>query len=237
MIETNKRALRIGIIALIVGLCASSSYADLYWETESVSTNVPHQSDGTTIQRYYFTPHASRVELGGIKIYIVNYNTMELYTLDTKAKTWAELNLGEQLVIVDGAADKKKMSEMLVLGAMMAIRITPTNELKTIAGYRCRKYDVHLGIIKGEYWVSEEVRCYQELRTLGAKVGAAAERYPILKQIDVAGMVKKLGGFPVYTVNHVMGGTVESTLRKVEQKSLDPKLFVVPKEYKMKKGG
>ncbi len=238
MIHTKKWALCLCFIVVLAGLCTRSAYADLYWETESVSTNLPHRANGTTIQRYYFTPHASRVELGGGKIYIINYKAMELYTLDTKAKTCAELNLGDPpAAIVDGAADKKKMGEMLVLGAMLGIQITPTNEFKTIAGYNCRKFNVRLPMIKGEYWVSEEVGGYQELRNLGAKVGAAAERYPVLKQIDVAGMVSKLGGFPVYTVNHVMGGTVESTLRKVEQRSLDPALFVVPKGYKMKKGG
>jgi len=53
-------------------------------------------------------------------------------------------------------------------------------------------------------------------------VGAIAERNPMLRQIDFTGIVEKLGGFPVYTVNHVMGGTLESTLKKIEQKSLDP---------------
>jgi hypothetical protein len=48
-------------------------------------------------------------------------------------------------------------------------------------------------------------------------------------------MVEKLDGFPVYTVNHVMGGTVASTLKKIEQKSLDPALFTVPKDYTVKK--
>jgi hypothetical protein len=32
-----------------------------------------------------------------------------------------------------------------------------------------------------------------------------------------------------------MGGTLESTLKKIEQKSLDPALFIVPKDYAMKK--
>jgi hypothetical protein len=32
-----------------------------------------------------------------------------------------------------------------------------------------------------------------------------------------------------------MGGTLASTLKKIEQKPLDPALFIVPKDYAMKK--
>jgi hypothetical protein len=232
--KMKKWALCLGIVALFTGLCAPSANADLYWETENVSTNIPNQPDGTSIQKYYFTPKASRVQLGDNKVIIVDYNAMQLYSLDTKAKTFTELNLNELPGLPGVAAsDKKKVAEMM--GAMMGSRITPTDELKTIAGYKCRKYNVHIAIVNGEYWVSKDVRGYQELREVGAKVGAIAERNPLLRQIDVAGMVDKLDGFPVYTVNHVLGGTVASTLRKVEQKSLDPALFIVPKDYAMKK--
>jgi len=222
------------IAALFAGLCARPAFADLYWETESVSTNLSRKVGRTSIQRYYFTPKAFRVELGEGKAYIVDYDAMELYSLDTKARTFSELNLTEPPGFPGvSAADKKKMVEMLE--AMMAIQVTPTDESKSIAGYRCRKFNVRIAIINGEYWVSKDVKGYGELRTLGAKVGAIAGHNPIFREVDVAGMVEKLGGFPVYTVNHVLGQTVASTLRKIEQRSLDPGLFVVPKDYAVKK--
>ena len=232
----NKRklALCLGIAALLAGPCARPAWADLYWETESVSTNISRQQTRTSIQKYYFTPKALRVELGDSKVHIVDYDAMELYSLDTKAKTCTEMNLAEMPGLPGvSTADKNKVAEMI--GAMMAIQVTPTDELKTIAGYRCRKFNVRIAIMNGEYWVSEDVTGYRELKTVGAKVGAIAEHNPILRQIDVAGMVEKLGGFPVYTVNHLMGETVASTLRKIEQKSLDPALFVVPEDYAVKK--
>jgi hypothetical protein len=232
--KIKKWGLCLGIVALFTGLCTPSANADLYCETENVSTNIPNQPDGTSILKYYFTHNASRVQLGDTKVIIVDYNAMRLYSLDTKAKTFTEMNLSE-LPGLPGvaAADNKKMAEMM--GAVMGTQITPTDELKTIAGYKCRKYNVRIAIVNGEYWVSKDVRGYRELRDMGAKVGSIAERNPMLRQIDIAGMVEKLGGFPVYTVHHVMGGTVASTLKKIEQKSLDPALFIVPKDYAMKK--
>ncbi|HYA42917.1 MAG TPA: DUF4412 domain-containing protein [Syntrophobacteraceae bacterium] len=222
------------LTALLAAFCARSAWADLYWETESVSTNLSGKQTKTSIQKYYFTPRSLRVELGGSKVYIVDYDAMELHSLDTRAKTCTDLNLTE-LPGLSGvsAADKNKAAE--IVGAMMAIQVTPTDELKTIAGYRCRRFNVRIAIMNGEYWVSEDVAGYRELKSVGAKVGAIAERNPMLRQVDVAGMVEKLGGFPVYTVNHLMGETVASTLRKIEQKSLDPALFVVPEDYAVKK--
>ncbi len=91
--KVKKWALCLGIMALFAGLWAPFAKADLYWETENVSTNVPHQPDGTSILKYYFTSNASRVELGGSKVFIVDYNAMQLFSLDTKAKTFTETEL------------------------------------------------------------------------------------------------------------------------------------------------
>jgi hypothetical protein len=229
-----KLALSLGIAAVIAGVLAQAALADLYWETESVSTRHSGHESKTSIQKYYFSPSALRVELGGSKAFILNYNVMELYSLDTKARTCSELSLA-QLQKLPGvnAADKNKTAE--IMGAIMAIQVTPTDEVKTIAGYRCRKFNVRIAVMNGEYWVSQDVKGYEELKALGAKVGAIAEHNPMLEQVDIAGMVEKLGGFPVYTVNHLLGETVASTLRKIEQKPLDPALFIVPEDYTVKK--
>ena len=92
----KKWALCLGIMALFAGLCAPSANADLYWETETVSTNVPNQPDGTSIQKYLFHPQRlASCNWVTAKVYIVDYNAMELYSLDMKAKTFTELNLSE----------------------------------------------------------------------------------------------------------------------------------------------
>ena len=232
--KVGRWAFCLGVTALVAGFYAHTAGADFYFETESVSTNVSHQRSGPSLQKYYFTPNAIRVELNNHKVFIVDCNAMEFYSLNTKAKTGTELNLAELPAVNDpSAADRKKMGEMI--GALMASQVVPTGESKTIAGYNCRKYNVHIAVVNGEYWVSEDVRGYQELKKLGARVGAMAERHPFLKQFDVPGLVEKLDGFPVYAVNHVLGGTIESTLKRIDQRHLDPALFVVPKNYTIKK--
>jgi hypothetical protein len=231
----NKWALCVGIMALFAVLFAPSAKADLYFESENVSTNLPNQPNGTAIQKNYFTSNRSRIEMGNGKVFILDYNAMKLFTLDSRAKTYTELNLGEVPGLPEDmpAANKEKMAELM--GAVLAIHVTPTNEVKTIEGYQCRKYNANLATMNGEYWVSKDVKGYKELKAMGAKLGTFTERYPMLRQINIAGMVDKLDGFPVYAINHMMGGTVESTLKKIEQKTLDPGLFVIPKDYALKK--
>jgi len=230
----KRSVLFIGILILPAFLCAPPARADLYWETESVWTNMPHRHNGTSVQKYYFTSKASRLELSGGKAFILNYDTMELYSLDTKKKTCTELNLANLPQLVDNPSPRNKKLDK-VLGSVFGLQVTPTDEMRTIEGYRCRRYNIRLAILIGEYWVSEEVGGYQELKELGARVESVAERSPMLRQMDVGSVVERLGGFPVCTVNHVMGGTITSTLKRVERKSLDPRLFVVPKGYKIKK--
>jgi len=232
--KPKKWALFLCITALFAGLSRHSANADLCFITESVTNNVPNQPNGTSVQKNYFTSGACRLELGNSKVIILDYKAMKMYSIDPGTKTYTEQNLGELPGLPDvSAANKGKMGE--ALGALLAVQVTPTDEFKTIEGYRCRKYYVNAAMMNAEYWVSKDVKGYKELRSIGAKWGAITERNPMLRQINVAGMVEKLDGFPVYTVNRVMGGTVELTLKNIEQKSLAPALFIVPKDYTLRK--
>ena len=234
--KTDKWASCLGVIALFAGLCAPSAYADLYFETANVSTNPHNKHQSTTTLKYFFNSNASRLEFGNSKTYILDHKAMKLFSLDPKTKTYTELNVGELPGLPDtsGAGKQTIMDEAMT--AVLAVQVTPTDEMRTIEGYNCRKYNVNLVLVNGEYWISKDVKGYRELKALGAKVASIADRNPMLRQFNIPGVVEKLDGFPVYTVNHVMGGIVESTLKNVEQRPLDPTLFRVPKEYALKKG-
>jgi hypothetical protein len=222
-----------GLLAVALVFSACPARADLFWETRSVSVHVDSQSNGSSMQKYFFTPYAMRVELGAGHVIIVRYKTMKLYSLDTGKRTCTEINLAGVPEIA--GIDQKELSQML--GAVMGTEVIPTNRYRTIAGYRCREYYVRIAIINGEYWVSRDVAGYRQLQAAGEKAGAIAECNPVFRRIDIPGLVRKLGGFPVRTVNHVLGGTVTSTLTKIEQKRLNPSLFDIPQTYRMKRPG
>ena len=66
--KVRKWAFCLGVTALFAGLYAYPASADFYCESESVSTNLSHRRSGPSIQKYYFTPDALRVELGNNKV-------------------------------------------------------------------------------------------------------------------------------------------------------------------------
>jgi hypothetical protein len=159
---------------------------------------------------------------------------MKLYSLNTGKRTCSVINL-RRLPHIPGMEGDNQQELAQMLGGMMTIQVHPVDRYKTIAGYRCREYHVRIAIMNGEYWVSKDVDGYGELRTLGTEAEQVAEYNPLFRQVDIAGLVRKLDGFPVRTVNHVMGGTVTSTLTKVVHSPLDPTLFDIPRDYTRKK--
>jgi len=228
-----KPGLCFAVFLIALSILTNAARADLYWENEAVSSGMPNKPAGTTIQKNYFISTASRIELGDGKIVICDYSTLMMYNLNPQSKTYTQVNMSDMGMPAKMSGPEKEQMGKAMAG-MMSFQVTPTNETQTIAGYKCRKCNVNFGMIQGEYWVSKEVAGYQELMKVSAKLGAILEKNPMLRQINVAGMVEKLDGFPVQTTNRMMNGTMVSTLKKVEQKSLDPELFKVPKDYVLK---
>ncbi len=216
----TKRAGLTAAFALICSLFIHAARADICWETETTMTNVPHNSNGSSLQKFYLTPTAFRLDLDDKKVFILIHNSMRLYSLDLKTQKFSVLDLNT----LPGFPAR-------VVAALVGLRVTRTDELKTISGYRCHRWYVHLAILKGECWFSDEVEGFGEYRILGEKMAATFEHSPLFSQIDITGTFDRVRGFPVYAVYHVLGGTVAMKLIKVEQKSLDPDLFVVPNGY------
>ncbi|MDR3566939.1 MAG: DUF4412 domain-containing protein [Syntrophobacteraceae bacterium] len=222
------------LLALVATFFAGQARADLYWETRSVSVNISGQSNGNSIQRYYFTPYASRVELGAGNVTIVRYKSMKLFLLNAGKRSCTEINL-KKLPQIPGMEGENQKELAQMLGGVMGTQVHPVDRYETIAGYRCREYHVRIAIVNGEYWVSKDVEGYRELKAIGREAEEVAEYNPLFRQVDIAGLVRKLDGFPVRTVNHVMGGTVTTTLTKIVRSPLDPALFTIPRNYTMKK--
>jgi hypothetical protein len=229
-----KRGLCFALLVMSLSFFAVAARADLYWENEVVSSGMPNQAAGTKLQKNYFISTASRIETGDGKVVILDYNSLMMYNLNPQNKTYTQVNMSEMGMPPKMAGPEKEQMGKAMAGMMSGFQITPTDETKTIAGYKCRKYNANFGMVQGEYWASKDVTGYQELRTVSTKLGALLEKNPMLRQMNVAGLVEKLDGFPVQVTNHVMGGTIVSTLKKVEQKPLDPELFKVPSDYTLR---
>ena len=114
---------------------------------------------------------------------------------------------------------------------MASVEVTATDETKKISDYNCKKYIVSFMMMKSEYWVSKDVKAYKEFRVLSEKMAKMFENNPMLKQMNIMGIMENIDGFPVQTVVEMMGGSITSTLIKAEKKDVSKDVFEVPKDY------
>ena len=221
---------------LIFFTVSTVAYAELYWESEVVTAGVPEGlaalpeqvrsqlldqgKPETKTVKCYLTSNASHTDLSNGAIMIIELDTLTMYQLNVNNKTYTKIDMMSVM-------DQGMMKEM------MEIRVTPTNETKEIAGYKCKKYIVTMMGDKSEYWVSKDVKGYKEYKKMNEKLEKKFRKNPELRQMSILGIASQLDGFPVKTVQSAMGMTTTTTLKKIEKKRLSKDLFKVPKGYKL----
>ena len=173
----------------------------------------------------------------GDAITLIVFKDKTMYRLDKRTKTYTRASLDKVGTIVQepGAADEESAAMMKKMMESMAdsFKVTPTNEVQTINGYKCRKFIVSLMMLQSEYWASKDFDGYGEIKEISEKTARMFEANPILKQANAMSMMKELDGIPIKTVSNVMGGSIVTQVKKIEKKSLDKSLFQVPADYRL----
>ena len=232
----NRKWIRLLPLVFMAFLILSSmAYGDLYWESvvtsaggpKNLPQNLPKQVREKILAQFkgkmetvkhYLASRASRTEQKN-HIIIIDFGTMVMYQLNPANKTYAKINMMSMM--------DDKMKEIA-----KDIQVTPTNETKKIAGYKCKKYNVTVMGVTSEHWLSKKVKGYKEFRKLSKKMKKSFKKNPRLRQMSMGGISSE-DGFPVKTVTTVMGMTTTTMLKKIEKKSLSKNLFKVPKGYKL----
>ena len=212
----------------------ASTQADLFWESEQVTKGIPGQPDRTRIVKNYISSNASRTDMGD-QVMIMDYGNMIMYSLNPGKKTYSKIDM-RKIGLPPGAgmdAQQAAQAQEMIKKMFGDIKVVPTNETKSIAGYTCKRYNVDFMMVKTEYWTSQDVEGYEELKAVSKKMRTAFAENPVFKNTNIMGMMDSLDGFPVQIINHMMGGTSTTTLKKVEQKDLPKTLFQVPEDYRL----
>ncbi len=228
------------LLSVALGLMMSSvAMADLYWESDQETKGMPGRPDETRVIKTYLASYASRTEREG-QITIMNFDTKVMYQINPQAKTYQQINIAEMgkppAMKGEKGQMQQKQQQQMMKNMMGNIQVTPTQETRNIAGYNCQKYLVSGMMMNSDYWLSKDVEGYEEVKEIGKKVSALFDENPMMKQMNIAGMMGQLDGFPVQTVMNIMQGTSTTTLKKIEKKSLDKSLFSVPEGYTLEQG-
>jgi len=223
--------LRLLLFSAILGLMASSTaMADLYWESDQETKGMPGRPDETKVIKTYLTAYASRTEREG-QITIMNFDTKILYHINPQARTYQQINMATMGKPPEIKGETGQKQQQMMKSMMGNIQVTPTQETRQIAGYNCQKYLVSGMMMNSDYWLSKDVKGYEEVKEIGKKIAGVFDENPMMKQMNIAGMMGQLDGFPVQMVMNIMKGTSTTTLKKIEKKSLDKSLFSVPEGY------
>lgn len=227
----------IGFWMVLLLSLSSSAMADLYWESTQETKGMPGKPDQVGIMKNYLSSAASRIEHDN-GVTIMDFESKMIYQLDPAAKTYQKIDIAQMGgASADMQGEEAQAAQKMMKSMMSEIQVTPTQEKKKIAGYDCQKYLVSGMMMNSEYWLSKSVPGYPEIKAIGQKMKSLFENNPMMKQMNVAGMMDKLDGFPVQTVMHVMNGTVITTLKSIETKKLDHALFKVPAGYTLTESG
>jgi len=211
-------------------MTSSAAMADIYWESDQETKGMPGRPDETNVIKTYLTAYASRTEREG-QITIMNFDTKIMYHINPQAKTYQQINMAEMGKPPEIKGEKSQAQQQMMKNMMGNIQVTPTEETRQIAGYNCHKYLVSGMMMNSDYWLSKDVKGYEEIKEIGKKIAGIFDENPMMKQMNIAGMMSQLDGFPVQMIMNIMKGTSTTTLKKIEKKSLDKSLFSVPEGY------
>jgi hypothetical protein len=153
----------------------------------------------------------------GENVMIADFGTMTGYVLNTEDKMFLKMSMHNVGKIPEGLKEE--------------IQVQPTNDVRKIAGYTCRRYRVSFMNRTYDEWISKDVPGYRELRAINDRLAPLTRQHPLF-QMGIIGRMDRLDGFPVQRVMRLGDGRIKTvTLQRVSREPIDPSVFRVPPGY------
>lgn len=202
-------------VAVLAMVAPMPALADISWECQQVVRGEGWPTRTKTIRNYH-TSSQSRMDIGE-NVMIADFGTMTGYVLDTNEKIYLKMSMYQVGKIPEGLKEE--------------IQVQPTNDVRKIAGYTCRRYRVTFMNRTYDEWLSKDVPGYRELRTINDRLAPLVRQHPLF-QMGIIGRMDRLDGFPVRRVMPLGDGRVKTvTLKRVSREPIDPSVFTVPPGY------
>ncbi len=221
---------RIMMVCIMTAMVAPIAMADLYYETRI--TGQPGRTE-PGLSKTYMSEIGTRMETPEGTATIINYKEEAFIELNLKDKTYT-LTKFENFMKATGVENEEMAAQMEKMMEQMlgSLEVTRTEETQEINGYKCTKVLVSMMGNVSDYWVTKEVKDYAVLIGKLEKYKDVFSKNQFLKNMTSGfEMQKKIDGFPIKTVNKMMGMEIVSETIKVESKSIDAALFMPPKDF------
>ncbi|HLA68840.1 MAG TPA: DUF4412 domain-containing protein [Bacteroidota bacterium] len=172
---------------------------------------------GNSTQQFTYATKGDKVRMdvapspGAAVAMIVDTRTRTVTMIRDQAKMYFELNI-DQMTLPPGMKEKE-------------VSITKTGEKETILGYECEQMLIRQEERNAELWVTKGLG-----RFVQVNLNPRAQS-PMLKKLEEE--LVNQGYFPLRLITTGAEGTEESRMEvtKIEKKSLNDEMFVVPAGY------
>jgi hypothetical protein len=171
------------------------------------------------VSKHYLSSNAVRSE-DEDGVTIMDYESMMMYQINPGDKTYSRV-------------DMRQVTEMMGqnMGMTATSSTVDTGEKKTIGGYDCTKYVQKTDMGETVHWATKDFDAYEEFENIAENLKTLIDKNPSSKKLSMGYDFDHKNGWPVQTVQEIMGITTVTTNRNIRKDSFDKGMFAVPKGY------
>jgi hypothetical protein len=239
-------------VAAMMMLTLSSRSAPCSDGNKQIALTYAQESGaGSETVTFAVSAHLSSVTQKEETVYI-DYEKLRLYRYSRKNNSCESFPLNDPAKTPGQPAGGEEQARQDMIKILGSFRVITSGERQKIQGYACRKKHILFAAdlsssqvaVSPEisrfgqnftestvsYWVTTEV---QELDTLLYHAGTRHEIFqanPLLRQVDVTGLLEPLQGLPVMIEKKTRQDAIQLTLMNISRKSSKDRIPAVPEE-------
>jgi hypothetical protein len=163
----------------------------------------------------------SRTDLNPSTSMLTDGSTGEMVTLMHNGKTYLTVSLAQMKSMMEQLQKMRTSTE--------PPKLVATGKKEKVGDYDCEIFTANLGSLTVTYWFAKDFPNYQSVVAQLDKFQSSA--------ISAMGKgimpdMKDFPGMPMKTEMDLGGKKVVTTIVSAKEENVDPKVFVIPKEYK-----
>lgn len=180
----------------------------------------------------------------------IDYGQLRLYRHNKLNNSCRPFSLKNPTTTNNTTAEKEEIALQRLSNLLGHFKVIATNERKKIKTYNCQRKQIHFAYELSfsqmvvaptinqfgqnfteslvTYWVAEEFDSYDFLMKIARKHKGIYNATPLLRQVDMLGLLEALEGVPVKISKKVDKAIREYTLFSVEKTSEKDVLFTLP---------
>jgi len=241
------------LTTMIISSCLASTTAGsegTSWAYSKESSTLQDSGTGREIITYAVSSQIFSITKGNETVFI-DYEQLRLYRYRKSENSCKSFPLNNPAQTVQESTGREEIALQRMSKLLGSFKVIATDERRKIKNYKCLKKHILFAsdlsfsqmvispVIKqfGQdftesmvtYWVTRDIDGFETLLKIARRHKEIYKANPLLRQIDIVGLVEVLEGVPVKIKKKIQKDTEEYTLLSVERTSEKDEVFNLPK--------